>query len=109
MFDQENIWKELEMLWARCEGVRGVRLSSFASPNSVDLGSNPGLAYGLRFVDLYLTLRAFLRVLRFSSLIKIDNNGPAVIGEICSSVPFSSGIKLNKIEIKYSELCICSM
>ena len=35
-------------------------------------------------------------LLRFSSLIKIDTSGPAVIGETCCSVPLPSGIKLIK-------------
>ena len=58
-------------------------MAEWAPPFSVDPESNPGLAQGLRFVDLNLTPRVFLRVLRFSSLSKIDSQ---LISSGCDAV-----------------------
>ena len=49
------------------------RVAMLAPPTSVEMGSNPGLACGLRFVDLILNPRVFLLVLQFSSLSKINS------------------------------------
>ena len=70
--NSNKISQNLEQAAKSAWGVRLAQLSSVAPPTSTTRDRILGSARGLRFVDLNLIPRVFLRVLRFSSLSKID-------------------------------------
>ena len=96
----------MNVLFYTGQGVRLAQWSSFAPPTSTTRVRILGSACWLRFVDINLTSKFFLRVLRFSSL--SQKSTPSLFHLLwCCALRLQMGRKAASICVCVCNLCLC--